>query len=130
MEYKFISDGQLSAGFVEALVRFKDGKTIPLTATTEIEKVCRSLEEQIDREAKRLKAIAADQLDIARGILSGLRADKDTPVHMFAEQFLDAVMADLPVEDRSWEEDIPEQFRGRFKDRAAFDAFWGDGVIP
>ena len=124
MEYKIISEGQLCADYVEALVRFKDGKTIPLTATTEIEKVCRSLEEQIDREAKRLKAIAADQLDIARGILSGLRADKDTQVHMFAEQYLDAIRADLPAEDRSWEADIPEQFRGRFKDKAAFDKFW------
>ena len=127
MEFKIVSDGQLSAGFVEALVRFKDGKTIPLTATTELETVCRSLEDQIDREAMRLKAIAAGQRDIAKGILSGLRADKDTQVHMFAEQYLDAIRADLPVEDRSWEADIQEQFRGRFKDEAAFKRFfYGD----
>ena len=124
MEYKIISEGQLSADYVKALVRFKDGKTIPLTAQAEIENVCYSLEEKIDREAKRLKAIVEDQRDVARGILSGLRADKDTQVHMFAEKYLDAVRADLPAEDRSWEADIPEQFRGRFKDKAAFDKFW------
>ena len=124
MVYKIISEGQLSADYVKALVRFKDGKTIPLTAQAEIENVCYSLEEKIDREAKRLKAIVEDQRDVARGILSGLRADKDTQVHMFAEKYLDAVRADLPVEDRSWEADIPEQFRGRFKDKAAFDKFW------